>query len=72
MQKMALNNQEPDDLITKEFLNKYNKEFHYIVKFYENEKKKRDFLKEKALKAISTNTKVIEKIQQVIFQIILD
>ena len=70
MQKLGLVNQDPDDLLTKEFLQKYYKEFEYIVKYYENESKKRNYFKQKAVNVISKNVDVMKKIQDVILLLV--
>lgn len=70
MQKIGLVSQDPDDLLTKEFLQKYYKEFEYIVKYYENETRKRNFFKQKAVNVISKNVDVMKKIQEVYILII--
>lgn len=44
---------------------KYQKELDYIINYYQNEEKKRNFLKEKAIKTISKNLTVMKKIQEI-------
>ena len=56
---------ENDDLLTKEFIHKYEKELQYILNYYKNEKKKRYFLQERALKTMSQNVRVMKKIQEI-------
>ena len=53
---------ENDDLLTKEFIHKYEKELQYILNYYKNEKKKRYFLQERALKTMSPNVRLMKKI----------
>lgn len=67
MQKLGLvhQNNDPDDLLTKEFLQKYYKEFEYIVKYYDNETRKRNYFKQKAVNVISKNVDVMKKVQEV-------
>jgi len=44
---------------------KYQKELDYIIGYYQNEEKKRNFLKEKAVKSISKNIDVMKRIQDI-------
>lgn len=44
---------------------KYQKELDYIINYYQNEEKKRNYLKEKAVKTISKNIGVMKKIQEI-------
>ena len=41
---------DPDDLLTKEFMNRYEKELQYIINYYQSEKKKEKFLPRKSFK----------------------
>ena len=41
---------ENDDLLTKEFIHKYEKELQYILNYYKNEKKKKIFSSRKSIK----------------------
>jgi hypothetical protein len=44
---------------------KYEKEQDYIIKHYMNEEKKRNFFKQKAVNAMSRNTNLMKKVQEV-------
>ena len=44
---------------------KYEKELDYIINFYQNEEKKRNILKQKAVKTISKNINVMKRIQEI-------
>ena len=55
MLKIANRIPEPDDLMTKEFMQRYEKELQYILNFYKNEKKKRNIFLERALKNKNKN-----------------
>lgn len=44
---------------------KYQKELEYILNYYQNEEKKRKFLKEKAVKTITKNIDIVRKIQEI-------
>jgi hypothetical protein len=46
---------------------KYSKELEYIIKYYQTEEKKRNFLKTKAINNITKNLNVMYKIQEVDF-----
>jgi predicted metal-binding protein len=51
---------------------KYSKELEYIINYYHNEEKKRNFLKNKAINNMSKNMNLMYKIQEVSnFKIIL-
>ena len=65
MLKIANRIPEPDDLMTKEFMQRYEKELQYILNFYKNEKKKRNIFQERALKNLSQNVRVMKKIQEI-------
>lgn len=66
MTKLNISNiKDPDDLLTKEFMLKYQKELDYIINFYQKEEKKRQYMKEKAVKCISKNLNVMKKIQEI-------
>ena len=56
---------DPDDLLTKEFMNRYEKELQYIINYYQSEKKKRNFFQERALKTMNQNVRVMKKIQEI-------
>ena len=56
---------DPDDLLTKEFMNRYEKELQYILDYYKKEKKKRNFFQERALKTMNQNVRVMKKIQEI-------
>ena len=56
---------DPDDLLTKEFMHRYEKELQYILNYYKNMKKKRNLLQERALKSMSQNVRVMKKIQEI-------
>lgn len=52
---------------------KYSKELEYIINYYQNEERKRNFFKKKTLNNMTKNVKLIQKIQQVILYLnILD
>ena len=55
----------PDDLVTKEFIHRYNKELQYILKYYKKEKMQRNSFQERALRTITQNVKVMKKIQEI-------
>ena len=55
----------PDDLVTKEFIHRYNKELQYILKYYKKEKMQRNAFQERALRTITQNVKVMKKIQEI-------
>ena len=55
----------PDDLVTKEFIHRYNKELQYILKHYKKEKMQRNSFQERALRTITQNVKVMKKIQEI-------
>lgn len=44
---------------------KYSKELEYIINYYQNEERKRNFFKKKTLNSMSKNVKLIQKIQEV-------
>lgn len=44
---------------------KYQKELQYIVHYYHNEERKRNFLRNKAVGSISKNIDAMRKIQEV-------
>ena len=44
---------------------KYQKELDYIINYYQNEEKKRNYFKEKAVRSISKNIEVMKKIQEI-------
>ena len=56
---------DPDDLLTKEYMNRYEKELQYILDYYNKEKKKRNFFQERALKTMNQNVRVMKKIQEI-------
>ena len=56
---------EPDDLVTKEFLHRYNKELQYILKHYKQEKVQRSSQQQRAMKTITQNVRVMKKIQDI-------
>ena len=56
---------DPDDLLTKEYMNRYEKELQYILDYYKKEKKKRNFFQERALKTMNQNVRVMKKIQEI-------
>ncbi len=56
---------DPDDLLTKEFMHRYEKELQYILNYYKNMKKRRNFLQERALQSMSQNVRVMKKIQEI-------
>jgi hypothetical protein len=44
---------------------KYSKELEYIINYYHNEERKRNFLKNKAINNMSKNLNLMYKIQEV-------
>lgn len=56
---------EPDDLVTKEFLHRYNKELQYIIKHYKQDKMQRSSKQQRAMKTITQNVRVMKKIQDI-------
>jgi hypothetical protein len=44
---------------------KYSKELEYIISYYQNEERKRNFFKKKTLNSMTKNVKLIQKIQEV-------
>ena len=44
---------------------RYQKELDYIINYYQQEEKKRNYLKEKAIKTISKNVGIMKKIQEI-------
>ena len=63
--KIANRIPDPDDLVTKEFIHRYNKELQYILKYYKKEKMQRNAFQERALRTITQNVKVMKKIQEI-------
>ena len=63
--KIANRIPDPDDLVTKEFIHRYNKELQYILKYYKKEKMQRNSFQERALRTITQNVKVMKKIQEI-------
>ena len=63
--KIANRIPDPDDLVTKEFIHRYNKELQYILKSYKKEKMQRNSFQERALRTITQNVKVMKKIQEI-------
>jgi len=55
---------DPDDLLTREFIKKYQKEIQYIINYYKNEKQRRNNLQDKTLKSITQNIYAMKKIQE--------
>ena len=55
---------DPDDLLTREFIKKYQKEIQYIINYYKNEKLRRNNLQDKTLKSITQNIYAMKKIQE--------
>ncbi len=55
---------DPDDLLTREFVKKYQKEIQYIINYYKNEKQRRNNLQDKTLKSITQNIYAMKKIQE--------
>lgn len=44
---------------------RYQKELEYILNYYQNEERKRNFMKEKAIKSITKNVNIMKKIQEI-------
>lgn len=44
---------------------KYSKELEYIINYYQNEEKRRNFFKQKAVSTMSKNMKLIQKINEI-------
>ena len=44
---------------------KYSKELEYIINYYHNEEKKRNFFKSKAINSMSKNLGLMHRIQEV-------
>ena len=63
--KIANRIPDPDDLVTKEFIHRYNKELQYILKYYKKEKMQRNMFQERALKTMTQNVRVMKKIQEI-------
>ena len=55
---------DPDDLLTREFVKKYQKEIQYIINYYKKEKQRRNNLQDKTLKSITQNIYAMKKIQE--------
>ena len=50
---------------------KYSKELEYIINFYQNEEKRRNLFKKKAVGTISKNLGVMKRIQEVFHPFII-
>ena len=64
---MKLDNKipDPDDLLTRDFIHRYQKELQYIINYYKNQKKRKNYLQEQALKTITQNIPTMRKIQEI-------
>ena len=56
---------DPDDLLTRDFMHRYQKELQYIINYYKNQKKRKNYLQEQALKTITQNIPTMKKIQEI-------
>lgn len=70
--KIANRIPDPDDLVTKEFIHRYSKELQYILKNYKKEKNQRNLFKERILKTITQNERIMKKIQEIQFKKVED
>lgn len=52
-------------------MQKYSNELKYIINYYNNQEKKRNFFKQKALKSMSKNMNLMRKMQEVFIDMII-
>ncbi len=47
-------------------MQKYSNELKYIINYYHNQEKKRNFFKQKAIRSMSKNMNLMRKMQEVV------